>query len=457
MNETTPVSAGLGPVHGMAPRRARAGGEPGEACPENALTGLMAMGLGLGLGLEFQAQLDAQLRVQPETEPETELGGSGYLGAQLAAQLQTRPEADQWMVSAAALSVPSTPHNDGASEPDGPAYPVTGMTLDLAGAAQARPAAPPGAEDDMRQPDEVTSEAHVHISMPEARRVYPESLVDRGPHPERKLHQGVRPGATPPVETHGTVKAASVANGGITVTGQATPKGARFSGTNGPGSDEPGTVRDAPQLQPAVLLKRAEATDQPQTQHPALHPVQQPGLVQDAPAKVGGFPGRHDLAAIGDVDADEVLAQVMSRVRVTGSGSGEKALEVHLRPEHLGRIVLRVSGLPGGPVTAILRADRPEIAGLLRDRLGELTQALSQQGIRVGDIEVSTLLTQAGGQQYGSAANNPGQSQSWRRYEGTPQAGIDRAVTRAAESSAVHGWADRLRPGYGPGHLNVVA
>lgn len=195
---------------------------------------------------------------------------------------------------------------------------------------------------------------------------------------------------------------------------------------------------------------------------PAAAPM--PAQADARTAWGAGDAGRHDLTTLSESETEDVVAQVMSRVRVLGSAAGERALEVHLRPEHLGRIVLRVSGLPGGPVNAVLRADRPEIAGLLRNRLGELAQALSQQGLRPGEIEVSTPAAPAGAQNGQAAGTGQGYGRHHDGQGAAPRAAaMATAAVRAAAGTAPAPlqtwrlWPGQLRAGYGPGRLNVLA
>lgn len=86
-------------------------------------------------------------------------------------------------------------------------------------------------------------------------------------------------------------------------------------------------------------------------------------------------------------EAPGAVEQVLSRARGF-SAPGLHGVEVQLQPESLGRVALRVVQDHTGELRATIRAERPEVAQALRDRIADLTQGLAAQGLKLGQITV---------------------------------------------------------------------
>jgi|GEM_PF-2679059 len=118
----------------------------------------------------------------------------------------------------------------------------------------------------------------------------------------------------------------------------------------------------------------------------------QTGITPPGSPRVGDAPAAQAPEAMPHPDgtpAGQAVEQVMARARALHN-QGVRTVEVQLRPESLGRVFLRVSEDASGTMEATIRAERPEVALAMRERLDELTRSLGQQGLKLGQISVAS-------------------------------------------------------------------
>ena len=197
------------------------------------------------------------------------------------------------------------------------------------------------------------------------------------------IDQSAPPGDAPPV----TQQAATSV---VRSVGNANDQAATNSNGNGqvPGQPQP----------KASVEGVAHASDQ-SVLHRADEPQQASGAEAATPATRPQLPEA----------AQQVVRAVLERVE---QGGGEARL--HLRPENLGEVVIRVH-TDGDHVRVEIHADRPEAAQLLREHAVNLSSMLGKQGLNLGDVWVGLGGQQAGGSQNGqqpqhAGGNRPGSS-----------------------------------------------
>ncbi|SDF39002.1 hook-length control protein FliK [Sporolituus thermophilus DSM 23256] len=87
---------------------------------------------------------------------------------------------------------------------------------------------------------------------------------------------------------------------------------------------------------------------------------------------------------------EQVVAQARLRMRPDNS-----EMVIHLKPEHLGELTLKVSVENGGAVTASFHSNNPEVRSIIEASLPELKQELINQGLKVEYVGVYTGLSQS--------------------------------------------------------------
>ena len=87
--------------------------------------------------------------------------------------------------------------------------------------------------------------------------------------------------------------------------------------------------------------------------------------------------------------------------------SGQNEARIHLDPEQLGEVVVRLQ-LHNGRITLHLEVAKPETEAAIQNALSRLVAALEQQGLRVEGLSTTGL---AGGIQAGNSGSGGGGSQ----------------------------------------------
>jgi len=89
-----------------------------------------------------------------------------------------------------------------------------------------------------------------------------------------------------------------------------------------------------------------------------------------------------------NVDAQDVIDQIMNQVKATNAGNGFTEMRIALRPENLGDLVLRVL-TQNGIVTAQFEAENQRVKEALEANFNQLRDALEEQGIKFSELSVS--------------------------------------------------------------------
>ena len=191
------------------------------------------------------------------------------------------------------------------------------------------------------------------------------------------------PGDAPPVTQQAAISV-------VRSVGNANDNAATNSGENG---------KDPGQPQPKASAEGIAHSSEHSILHRADETQQAPETAAPKPAPQAQLPEA----------ARQVIRAVVERAE---QGGGEARL--HLRPENLGEVTIRVQ-TDGDHVRVEIRADRPEAAQLLREHSVELSNMLGNQGLNLGNLSVGLGGQQAGGSQneqpQSAAPNRPGSSE----------------------------------------------
>ena len=111
-------------------------------------------------------------------------------------------------------------------------------------------------------------------------------------------------------------------------------------------------------------------------------------------------------------DDFEVPRQIVEQARLIRSG-GDTEMVIHLKPEHLGDLTLKVSVSSTGAVTASFHSDNAQVRAIIENSLVQLRHDLNSQGIKVDDVEVYA------GLQDEHLPQGQGQQQAWQGGQGS--------------------------------------
>ncbi len=93
-------------------------------------------------------------------------------------------------------------------------------------------------------------------------------------------------------------------------------------------------------------------------------------------------------AAPAQAQADyEVPGQIVEQARLIRSGQ-DTEMVIHLKPEHLGDLTLKISVTENGAVTASFHSDNAQVRTIIENSLVQLRQELNNQGLKVDSVEV---------------------------------------------------------------------
>lgn len=168
--------------------------------------------------------------------------------------------------------------------------------------------------------------------------------------------------------------------------------------------------------QPAPVA--SEAPESPEsTQAPQQAPAQHTGAsfaqtltntqsVQQAQAPQEALQARADY---------DIPRQIVDQAHLIQRGE-DTEMVIHLKPEHLGDLTLKVSVTQNGSVNASFHSQNAEVRTILENSLVQLRQDLNNQGIKVDNVGVYAGLGNELPQSDGGAAyQNPQQHQGGRR------------------------------------------
>ena len=107
----------------------------------------------------------------------------------------------------------------------------------------------------------------------------------------------------------------------------------------------------------------------------------QPSLGNVAPIQTSGS------TEVASANREELFSQIVERAKVVINNGGNK-MEVNLKPEHLGRLQLKVT-IENEVVTARFVAESQQVKEIIESNLGQLKQNLQENGMQVDSILVS--------------------------------------------------------------------
>lgn len=122
-------------------------------------------------------------------------------------------------------------------------------------------------------------------------------------------------------------------------------------------------------------------------------------------------------------DTYHVVDQIVEQARLIRSSDATEMV-IHLKPEHLGELTLRVSVSAQGAVNASFHTDNPQVRGLIENSVVQLKQELEANGIKVDNVNVSSDLT---GDFFAQSEGGQSQQGFQQREEARAQAMIRRA------------------------------
>ena len=116
----------------------------------------------------------------------------------------------------------------------------------------------------------------------------------------------------------------------------------------------------------------------------------------------------------------DIPKQIIEQAKLIRTNE-DSQMVIRLKPDHLGELTLKISVTTGGTVNASFHSDNAQVRGIIESTMVQLKQELSEQGLKVDNIDVRTALddsflmdSQAGQQQGYYAQQQQGQAQTVR-------------------------------------------
>ena len=133
----------------------------------------------------------------------------------------------------------------------------------------------------------------------------------------------------------------------------------------------------------------------------------------------------------------DVPQQIVDQARLIQRGQ-DTEMVIHLKPEHLGDLTLRVSVGADGAVNASFHSNNAEVRTIIENTLVQLKQELNNQGIKVDNVGVYAGLSDGGlpqdsGQQGWQQQSSQGQQHSTRESAEAFEDGQELAAALAAQ------------------------
>ena len=121
---------------------------------------------------------------------------------------------------------------------------------------------------------------------------------------------------------------------------------------------------------------------------------------------------------------ENVTAQIVEHAKMIRNAENTEMV-IQLKPEHLGELTLRVSATTNGSVNVTFHSESAQVRAMLENTLAQLKQELSNQGLKVENVQVSAHLSDSG------MMNGRGQ-QAWEQAQ---QGGNNSKIGRLGRSS----------------------
>ena len=91
----------------------------------------------------------------------------------------------------------------------------------------------------------------------------------------------------------------------------------------------------------------------------------------------------------------DIPAQIVQQARLIRTAENTEMV-INLKPEHLGQLTLRVSVSQNGAVNASFYSDNAQVRAAIENSIVQLKQELSDQGLKVDNVQVSSYLSDSG-------------------------------------------------------------
>ena len=147
-----------------------------------------------------------------------------------------------------------------------------------------------------------------------------------------------------------------------------------------------------------------------------------------------------EIAAQAARENENIPAQIVQQARLIRNAENTEMV-INLKPEHLGQLTLRVSVSQNGTVNASFFSDNAQVRAAIENSIVQLKQELSDQGLKVDNVQVSAYLNDSGlmNRQGGQAWQQQQQQGNGRRIDfDTLQEEVD-AVTPLNENISTDG------------------
>ncbi len=178
----------------------------------------------------------------------------------------------------------------------------------------------------------------------------------------------------------------------------------------------------------AVIQTQLAVNDAPEvkTETPVLNIVSsQPSISNVSQAQTPGSTG------VNSTSREELFSQIVEHAKVVVNNGGSE-MEVNLKPEHLGKLQLKVT-IENEVVTAKFVAESQQVKEIIESNLGQLKRNLQENGMQVDAIMVSVGNHQ-GSESFDQAAYN---REGFNNFEGNAGANNDDSVFETVEQTPV--------------------
>ena len=116
-----------------------------------------------------------------------------------------------------------------------------------------------------------------------------------------------------------------------------------------------------------------------------------------------------EVLAQAPQDDFNVPGQIVEQARLIRTAQNTEMV-IHLKPEHLGDLTLRISVSQNGAVNASFHSDNAQVRMIIENSLVQLKQELNNQGLKVENVDVYAGLSDGG------LMNGQGQ-QAWQQNQ----------------------------------------
>ena len=106
---------------------------------------------------------------------------------------------------------------------------------------------------------------------------------------------------------------------------------------------------------------------------------------------------------------ENITTQIVEHAKMIKTAENTEMV-IHLKPEHLGELTLRVSAATNGSVNVTFQSENAQVRAMIENTLTQLKNELSNQGLKVDNVQVSAHLSDGG------MMNGKGQ-QAWEQNQ----------------------------------------